>query len=123
VTLVAEAIRKERTGVHATVTIAMGGSALAWSHFNTERDEDRGRLARSAHAHFGDVLATVYPQAHLKHELDLFCRALWDASLESLAPVAVGGKPDAPAATFVIEGFVVHGGGSILFAPPGRGKS
>lgn len=123
VTFLAESVRKERTGTHATITIAIGTTVLAWSHFNVERDEDRNRLAKSAHSHFGDAIGVAYPLSNLKHDLDLFSRGLWDASLGTYSPTLVEGNPDAPPATFLVNGFVVRNGGTILFASPGRGKS
>jgi hypothetical protein len=70
-------IRRERSGIHAQVEIAAGRILLAYSDFNIDRDEDRTRIANSAHRHLGEVLQQTYPRAELKHDLDLYAIGLW----------------------------------------------
>ena len=73
-------LRLERTGIHAVVSVAMNGTALAWSNFNIERDEDRVRLANSAYTHIAsNGVAAAYPKNFLKNALDRFCFGRWDA--------------------------------------------
>jgi len=121
--LLAKGIRSERTGVHATVSVGLGETILAWSNFNVERDEARASLSRSAYAHITGPLAEVLDKEQLKHSLDLFCLQLWPAVVEAYSPTLEEGDPDSPPATFLVDGLVVEGGGSIIFGPPGRGKS
>lgn len=118
----AEGIRQERTGVHARISVDCNGAVLAWSNFNVEKDEDRVRLSNSAYLHLNGMSA-VYPKTHLKNDLDQFCAGLWDAQLGQLAPVQMNGtlKPTPP--SFILYPFLLSEGGTIIFAPPGRGKS
>jgi hypothetical protein len=118
----AEAIHQERTGVHARLAILYQGVALSWSTFNIERDEDRVRLANSAHKHLNGQ-AKDYPVAYLKQDLDDFCYGLWDATLGDLAPRLMEGSLAPRPTSFVLRPYIVEGGGTIIFAHPGRGKS
>lgn len=118
----AEGIRQERTGVHARVSLDCNGAVLAWSNFNVEKDEDRVRLSNSAYLHLNGMSA-AYPKTHLKNDLDQFCAGLWDAQLATLAPVMMEGTLKATPPSFLLYPFVLAEGGTIIFAPPGRGKS
>lgn len=116
-------IHRERTGVHARVEIAANGVVLAWGVINTDKDEDRVRLANSAGRQLnGNGEGTLYHQAYLKKDVDDFCRGLWDAEAARFEPTYCEGLEAAPP-DFVLEPFILRGGGTICFAPPGRGKS
>lgn len=116
-------VRRERTGVHASVEIRCQGAILAWSDgINIGRDEDRVRMANSAHKHLESAKG-VYPATFLKNDLDVFARGLDDAWLAATAPVMMNGSLVASPPSFVLQPYVIEGGGTILFAPPGRGKS
>lgn len=121
--LAANNIRRERTGVHAQVVITINGVTLAYSNFNVEKDEERVRLANSTFKSYRDNgLAVDYPATFLKKDLDDFCYGLWDEHLSELMPESMeGGEAQLP--TFLLEPYVIEGGGTLLFAPPGRGKS
>jgi hypothetical protein len=116
-------VARQRTGVHARVSLTLAKTTLAWSVLNIERDEDRTRLANSAHRHLTDSDAQAYPRETLKHDLDVFCDGLWDEVVASFLPEEVEGAPEGQGPVYVLKPFVVHGGGTILFAPPGSGKS
>jgi len=118
----AETVRRERTGVHARLEVRCNNALLAWSNFNIERDEDRVRLGNSAYKHL-DALKDVYPGTYLKSDLDKFCAELWTAFLDLSGPVMMGGTLVPRPPRFVLRPYILDGGGSILFAPPGRGKS
>lgn len=118
----AEAVHQERTGVHARIAILYQGTTLAWSSFNVERDEDRLRLANSAHKHLNGQ-AKDYPAPYLKQDLDDFCYGLWAARMGDLAPEWLTGTAEAEPPRFVLAPFLLEGGGTIVFAHPGRGKS
>jgi len=115
--------RRERTGVHASVSIVHGDTSLAWSLLNIERDEDRTRLANSAHRNFSDVDKRAFPVSNLKHILDLFCAELWDKHVQGLEGELMEGDPDIGPPKQLVGPYVIEGGGTIIFAPPGRGKS
>tara|TARA_R100000501_G_C2621266_1_gene114502 strand:- start:91 stop:1341 length:1251 start_codon:yes stop_codon:yes gene_type:complete len=114
-------IRKEKTGVHAQIRMGVGSTLAASSVFNVERDGDRRQLARAAHKAIGEVFGRAYALDDLQRDLMLFCLNLWPLTLkytegEMLTPVDTR-------VTELIKGMVIDGGGTLLFAPPGRGKS
>lgn len=125
---VADDIREERTGVHARLRIMANDKVLVYSSFNVDRDEDRVRLANSAHKQLAAgqgeaAFKNTYPPAYLKNDLDQFCYGLWEAKLQEYAPQMLGGTLIRTPPDFILEPYIVSGGGTIVFAPPGRGKS
>lgn len=117
-------IRRERTGIHARVDIQVNAVTLAYSTFNIERDEDRVRLANSAFTQYSrNGLADDYKKDFIKKDLDLFCDGLWEEHVSELMPEMMGGTLTPSRPTFLLEPYIIEGGGTILFAPPGRGKS
>lgn len=121
--LIATDIRRERTGVHARVHIGLDADMLAWNSFNVERDEDRTRLSNAAHKHLGELDRQCWSAEDMRKALSGFCLGLWDASLNQLDIGLMAGKLRAEGAVFPIRPFVIEGGGTIIYAPPGRGKS
>lgn len=118
----AEAIRQERTGVHARLSISLNDIVLAWTTLNIEKDEDRVRLTNSTYGLLNS-LAASYPKPYLKKDLDLFCAGLWDEQLKAFAPEELAGSLEARPPDLLLSPYILRGGGTILFAPPGRGKS
>lgn len=119
----AQDVRQERTGVHARLTITLGTELLAWTAFNVERDEDRVRLANSAYGHMGDIESLLWEKSDMKHGLDLFCAGLWQASIGRFNAELMCGEGGDVQQDFPLEPYIIRGGGTMLFAPPGRGKS
>lgn len=120
-------IRRERTGVHANLAISLNWVTLAWSNFNIEKDEDRVRLSNSAFNHLdnkANALDVVeFPKPILKHALDLFCIGLWDEVVSCDVGGPMEGNPDIQPAQRILGDYVLRDAGTILFAPPGAGKS
>jgi len=116
-------IRRERTGVHATITIAEDTTVLSYDTFNVERHTDRIRLANAAHKMLTPIIQEAYLKEHLAHDLDLFCRAVWPSYLETLQPEPIEGISEPSASALTLDPYILEGGGTILFAPPGMGKS
>lgn len=119
----AEDVRKERTGVHGKVIVTLDKVLLAWTSFNVERDEDRTRLANSAYKALGPIAQESWSQYEMKHGLDLFCAGLWEASLAQFTAEDMEGEGGDLAQDFPLEPFIIRGGGTMLYSPPGRGKS
>lgn len=123
----AQDVRRERTGIHAKVCIFMNWVALAHSNFNIERDEERVRLANSAYSHLDDKTHNVdrdeFPKNQFKHALDLFCMGIWDYQVGAQMGDWMEGDPDTPAARPLLGNYILEGAGTILYAPPGQGKS
>lgn len=121
--LEARGVRKEKTGVHATVGLTAAGLDLSWSHFNVERDEDRTRLARSAHGQMTEPQQSTMPLGEVKRTLDRFCHGLYPAKLGELEFKLVEGDDTWEGPTLILGTYVIEGGGTMLFGKPGGGKS
>lgn len=119
----ADDVRKERSGVHAKVTITLDRTLLAYTTFNIERDEDRVRLANSAWGALGPIDAEAWPKVKMKHALDLLCSGLWAASVGDVKVGPLVGNRRITGPSYFCRPFAIEGGGTIIFAPPGRGKS
>lgn len=120
-TFTAERISEERTGIHARVAICGQHESLSWSYLNIERREDRSSLAGAAH----QVLKTdvTYGKDDLRRDLDSFCAGLWEFNLSRFGGVDMVGDETPLPLSYYLKPYILEGGGTILFAPPGRGKS
>ncbi len=120
-TFKAEKLSEERTGVHARVSIFGQRESLSWSYLNIERREDRSSLAGAAFT----TLKTdvIYTKTDMVRDLDSFCAGLWDFHVASFKSEIMSGDSDNKPLTFVLKPYILEDGGTILFAPPGRGKS
>jgi hypothetical protein len=119
----AENIRKERTGLHSKLTILHKYQPLAWSVFNIERSEERTKLAKLAFTHLQPEVKNEYHEESLKQDFDLFCADLWGFYLSHYTPELVYGTEKIAPLVFFLKPYIMQGGGTIMFAPPGRGKS
>jgi hypothetical protein len=123
----AERIRQERTGVHARVAVGLNGVDLAWGYFNIDRDEDRVRFSNSAYKMIAPDYRRNglldYPTDYLRKDLNDFCAGLWVAQVEQFMPDVMEGAEEREGPAFLLEPFILDGGGTIIFGPPGRGKS
>jgi len=113
----------ERTGTHARLEIYGGDEPLSWSVCNTDRHEDRVRLANAAYCQMDKGSTDSYSKEQLRSDLDRFCLGLWDYHLSCFMPEMVAGSEEDQPLKFLLKPFVLEGGGTIVFAPPGRGKS
>lgn len=115
-------VRKNTTGVHARVTLALNTGILEEDVFNIGRREDRNRLVKAAHMQLNGLRDSLSLD-HLQHEMMLFCRGLYDAWIGIGSVERRAGAIERTAPEWRLEPFVLEGAGTILFAPPGRGKS
>lgn len=116
-------LRRERTGMHGLVAITSNGTVLAHDTYNLGRSEERRRLARRAHPDLG-LLGQEYTVEALNHDLDMVC--LWACNGWEAARFVVERVDPAEAIeplNVLLEPYIVDGGGTILFAAPGSGKS
>jgi hypothetical protein len=120
-------IRQERTGVHAKVGIFLetdGKQMLLEIHtFNVSRLEERVKLANAAHKALDAISADEYSSAQLRHDLSIYCSLLWNDSLTALLPTLIPGDSMGEPLRFLLKPYIIEGGGTIIFAPPGKGKS
>jgi len=119
--------RRERTGFHAKISIAFNNATLEYDTFNIGRSEDRGRLAKAAHAHLeGSIAEETYSLLTMRRDLGSFCDAFptyYEVSrlVEDMPDIDV----DAPITplTILLNPYIVEGAGTIIFSPPGGGKT
>ena len=119
----AEDVRKERTGVHAKVTIGIDSMRVDGDTFNIGRREDRTRLANAALK--SPLIEDLAPRLKniLDHELLIFLEGLWEFEVGRNAPERRGGAVERKAPPWLLSPYILRGSGTILFGPPGRGKS
>lgn len=118
----AEDIRKDRNGaVKARVKVSMNGIPLAYDRMDVDRHEERVRIANSAHGKLDKIRQEMYSKVLIKHDIDRFCEAVW--------PTYVGGQtsqwvtPAKQLPQFLLKPYVLPNAGTIIFGPPGTGKS
>ncbi len=129
VTLVASRIRSERTGRHATILAKINGKGVAYDTFNFERAkggrsdfirEVMSRLKEDGQTLLVDKLEKEAPLSKL---VDEFCIALWDFYQTQYTPIQGAPTVEPKRPDFLLTPFVLEGGGTILYAQPGSGKS
>lgn len=125
ITLRFREIRRERTGVHALVALFYQQTILSHDTFNIGRGEDRMRLANRAHKALpGEVVKDAVSATQLNHYLDiasLEVPRLWE--IERI-PIIQYTENDIPEpVTFAIKPYILKGGGTVFFGPPGAGKT
>ena len=122
-------IRRERTGVHAKLGIGrQNGTApatiLEYDTLNIGRSEERARLVKKAHAMLPDTIKSSLPLELLQHDFGTFCHLVGLGFEEARFQVT---ERDPSAAlvppTMLLTPYILLGGGTIIFAPPGQGKS
>ncbi len=119
----AQSIHRERTGIHARLGIYVNDKVLSWSYCNLEKNEERTRLANSAAEHFWDEILAEMDKKALRYTLDEFCEGLWEAYLTTAMPEVIKGDAEVAMPGFYLEPYILQEGGTIMYAPPGRGKS
>jgi len=120
----AQEIRRDRTGMHADISIWLQKAILGSDDLNLKKNEERVRLSNSVFKAFGDVVKAAYPLEYLKHDIDAFCRELpefWEESQYEIVRYSPGGEV-APIA-FVLAPYLIEEAITIVFGPQGTGKS
>ena len=126
--MLAKELRKERTGYHAQISLSINRRLLAFDSFNVARQEERTRLAKTAHKGFDNGLVADYAEEAFRHDLDLFCRYLpetWENSPERIGDPAVlittSQCPIKP--EWLLKPLIHKGQPTLIFADGGSGKS
>ena len=115
--LKASNIRKQRTGIHARIDVLLGPHLLGYDTFNIERHADRGRLANACGT-------KDFPKDVVRMHVDRFCAEVWPVWVKQFAPEEMEPNLDNLQVTqYLLKPYIVEGAGTILFAPPGQGKS
>ena len=118
-----EDFRKQATGTHGKVFIGLDRRILNYTVLNMDRDEDRVRFVNSAFNMLPPILASAMDKGELKHTFDLFCLSGYKSYVGTQKASFMVPLADRTPPGFLIEPFIIRGGGSILFGPPGKGKS
>lgn len=117
-------LRREKTGLHGLVAIAEGGKVLAHDTFNVGRSEDRRRLSKLASGVMSRTALEALTLEGLNHRLDMIClyaMTEWETDRFTIVSVDPGKSP--PPRVFLLSPYIEEGTGTIIFAPPGAGKS
>lgn len=118
-------IRRERTGIHALLAILFGEVILTYDNLNIERREERQRLGNAAHKRLpGDVTKDALSQDQLNHYLDiavLQTPRIWEQDRLQIVQYQDIDQP--PPVVFAVKPYIIHGGGTVFFGPPGAGKT
>ena len=128
-TLRAEAIRRQPSGIHARVFALLGPSPngsdpLTWDTFNVERQTDRTHFTNKAWDKIKGMpfVKDAMSQRQWAYQVDVFCSSLWQTWAGQYR-AQLEGDEDVQALSFLLEPYVIEGCGTIIFAPPGAGKS
>ena len=116
-------VRNEKTGMHARVGLFIGDDYLGHDTFNIGRREDRARLCKDAFARMGDVSKVALPLVTMNKHLDTFSLQLESIFARRYLGSRVVGKRMDATKKFALRPYLLTGGGTIIFAPPGTGKS
>jgi hypothetical protein len=123
ISFIAEKISEEKTGIHARISLSYEYNNLEWSYLNIERSEDRTRLSNAAHKGLKGDITKEYTKDDLGHDLDNFCAGLWDYHVSRFVPELMEGDETEVPLKFLVYPYILENGGTIVYAPPGRGKS
>jgi hypothetical protein len=118
----AKNIRRERNKPYALITVSEHGRILDDDDLATTNREERNRLSNSCHAMLNGS-KELYPKDRMQHDMLLFCRSLWEEFIGSSGAVFTHGDFTPSEPSFLLRDYILAHAGTILFAPPGRGKS
>ena len=125
ITLRADHIRSERTGIHSAVSVFYDVTRLAYDTFNLARNEERKRLATETHGGLGVAVQKAYPKEALKNDLDNFCAGIWEAWQEREPAVEIWTDKDVEPIPpkWLLEPFILESQPNILYGERSSLKS
>ena len=121
--VLAKDITKERSGVHAFAAVALDGNSLHHSTMNIDDGKDRIHFVNTAFKALNDVEQTALPAKDLQRIFNRFCLNLWAEWIGPNIGEEVFGDQDPQPQGYYLEPYILDDGSTIIFAPPGRGKS
>jgi len=125
VAFIATDLRRQSTGLHARLQIRAGwqegAPSLGHDVLNVERATSRKDLAALCSRKLGESRAGKLAEA-IRLRLDDFAERVWEVWIGAeRSEVVVGDRRARP--RWLLEPYVIEGGGTILFGPPGSAKS
>ena len=115
--------RRERTGIHGRILFFVNGSHIAFDNINLEKGDQRGRLGRDIVRNLSDAIMSIYSEKAITHAIGMLCQAVINWDMENTKIDYIAATEFAPPVAFPLYPFLREGAGTILFAPPGTGKS
>jgi hypothetical protein len=117
----ASEFRYERGRPYATIRILLNGNLIEYDDVCLPKREDRNRLVNQAHTQLLEVIRS-YPKTVAQKDMMNFTDQVWEKWTEQVgvepSELEEGQKLD-----WLLEPYILAGCGTILFAPPGTGKS
>ncbi|KKL10015.1 hypothetical protein LCGC14_2560090, partial [marine sediment metagenome] len=109
---------------HALVEVLLRGARLAYDDLNVGTMAKRVTLTNAAVKQARAREQTIETSdGQLLTRLGEFCYGLWDFHVGDQVAVLTTGSAEPSTPPWLIEDVVLRGAGTILFAPPGQGKS
>lgn len=126
--IVARDFHRARSGWSAEINVLMDQTILAYDSFNLAKQDDRTRLAKSAHGHFKNGLGETYDLEQMKHDIDVFCKVAprrWEESPNVAGQPAVALSPGTVIAPpeYLLKPLIHRGQPTLMYADGGTGKS
>lgn len=122
----ADNLRDAPTGAHARIKIVLDGVTAAYDSFNFAKGSDRTWVVNKAWGRItlgNKLLGEVIGKENFALEFDRYCENLWAAWNGVIVPVRLEGNENPEGVNFILQPFIIEGGGTIVFGPPGTGKS
>ena len=107
----------------AKIGIYLNDRILEYSYCKYDDAAERNRILNSTYSSLSEIVTAIYTKEDMKHDFRLFCAGLWDQLLDTIPIGAIKGNIDANPTTFLVDPYIMQGAGTILYAPPGKGKS
>jgi len=123
VTIRIDNARRERTGIHGRIMFFVNGTHIAFDNINLEKGDQRSRFCRDVMRNLSDAIVSIYSEKAVTHDVGILCQAVISWDMESVKIDYISPTEFAPPITFPLYPFLREGAGTILFAPPGTGKS
>ena len=123
ITIKIDNARRERTGIHGRIMFFVNGTHIAFDNINLEKGDQRSRFCRDVMRNLSDAIVSIYSEKAVTHDVGVLCQAVISWDMESVKIDYISPTEFAPPITFPLYPFLREGAGTILFAPPGTGKS
>jgi hypothetical protein len=122
--LIADNVRRERTGVHARVTLKLDDLLLGYDTFNLGRSEERLRLAKAATSQLPDGYQNVANADYVRARLDAFAMGVSDAALGTMRDVQmIGTQRMDRHEQYLVHPLLLARQVNIIYGPGGTSKT